>query len=705
MATQRGRIGTSWKVGLAPFLLLGGSALGLAQAAPLLADPPVSADPEQRAVVKAVVARSDSKAWLIAARGVLEKGDLDGAEALVAEAEKAQSRFSVWYLVPWADSPAKVRRDIQSARSNKEFPVFRPANSKQAQAAKPPLKRPLPSGVSDQNPVAKQIEKEARNSQPLAKAVPLLATGSAVKRQEKPPAATKAAGPPSSDKSGGAPQTIPTLSEGRAFLQRGRQLLRKNELEGAEFFCQKAALAQGWTWFEDTPAKLRGDVEKAHAERNRKKADALLAEAHDRLAKGAFQEARNLALLANRMHGPYSFWDKSERPQDVLNEINRVEARRVATRVLAGTVPRSEPVAQAARQVVHTAKSEPPPPKPRSSELKKQAEEPKDPPLPVLPEPPKTALVEDPPLPQQPSQPPVLPPPIVAAPAKSERTVPPPVLPEPPKTSVVERPPLLQQPGPPPVLPPPAVVAAPAKSELTFPPPEIATAAPPSHPPSEENSAMPGSDSIGEKKVAEANPIPSPAVSGDSLARAPDQGQPPNDNRPFPTKDQPAKEPNEPNAHGTQGTVVEESDSSPAPENNSTRDWPLQALLLMALGTTILFGSRFWPRAAKFLNALLRLIIVRKEAAVPSRDLPETETAAQNPKLRIGVIVDGTEALRQESPSLLPTYEDVVTPSPCLMNCANSWEVDSSHPDGIKPIDAGGRSFVVQVSAASGRDG
>src|ERR1700676_4165538 len=68
------------------------------------------------ATIKPSVAVSDGKALLRAARAALERGDLDRAETLTAEAEKAPRQFAAWKN--WsAETPAKLWRAIQAARS------------------------------------------------------------------------------------------------------------------------------------------------------------------------------------------------------------------------------------------------------------------------------------------------------------------------------------------------------------------------------------------------------------------------------------------------------------------------------------------------------------------------------------------------------------------------------------------------------------
>src|SRR5262249_37642639 len=57
----------------------------------------------------------DGKTMLSSGRIALQAGDLDAAETWAAQAEKASSTMPTW-LQPWSDSPAKLRRDIQTAR-------------------------------------------------------------------------------------------------------------------------------------------------------------------------------------------------------------------------------------------------------------------------------------------------------------------------------------------------------------------------------------------------------------------------------------------------------------------------------------------------------------------------------------------------------------------------------------------------------------
>ncbi len=236
MASQGGRIGASWKAGSAALLLLLLTDLGRAQTAPCVCTN--TTNHSEPKIVRPVVARSDPKACLMAAHASLVNGDLDGAEALVVEAEKAQPGAATWtYLLPWTDSPAKVRRDIQTARANRAWPIFRPAKEAHAKATLPP---PVVN-------VAKcdvcHPEVQYRSSQTAAAAAPLPpAAGLKEKRKivatAEPPELPK----PQTVVSAETPVRAPALHEGRTYVKWGRELLHKDDLQGAEIYCRKAAL-------------------------------------------------------------------------------------------------------------------------------------------------------------------------------------------------------------------------------------------------------------------------------------------------------------------------------------------------------------------------------------------------------------------------------------------------------------------------------
>lgn len=119
----------------------------------------------------------------------------------------------------------------------------------------------------------------------------------------------------------------PAKSDPRALLQKGRSLLRDNKLDEAEKLCALAAGVPNTRWglFEDSPEKLRAEIQKLRTRRDRDESVRLLTEARKLFAQGRHQEAKNLAWRAQQLHGAYSVWDVGDRPQRLLAEIERAE--------------------------------------------------------------------------------------------------------------------------------------------------------------------------------------------------------------------------------------------------------------------------------------------------------------------------------------------------------------------------------------------
>lgn len=117
----------------------------------------------------------------------------------------------------------------------------------------------------------------------------------------------------------------PTKPDARALLQKGRTMLRDNKLEEAEKLCAQAGGVRHVSWglFEDSPEKLRGDIQKQRSRRDREESSRLLIEARKLLAQGRHEEAKNMAWRAQQLHGPYSVWDTGDRPQRLLAEIDK----------------------------------------------------------------------------------------------------------------------------------------------------------------------------------------------------------------------------------------------------------------------------------------------------------------------------------------------------------------------------------------------
>src|SRR5262249_24570096 len=86
---------------------------------------------------------ADAQDFLTAARSALSKGDLDQAEHLAHEADKASSAWTMWSLR--GDSPAKVLKDVLAERTKQAAPKpLTPPNEVAQTKTAPAVKTPSP---------------------------------------------------------------------------------------------------------------------------------------------------------------------------------------------------------------------------------------------------------------------------------------------------------------------------------------------------------------------------------------------------------------------------------------------------------------------------------------------------------------------------------------------------------------------------------
>ncbi len=354
------------------------------------------------------------------------------------------------------------------------------------------------------------------------------------------------------------------------------------------------------------------------------------------------------------MHGPYSFWDKSERPKELLDEINRMESR-----VLARTVARNDIVAKAPAPppVVQVVKAQPTPVKRAPSLPANAPEEPWE--FPTIAE---------------------------SAPTQA------------PQAPAVEPPPLLATaPAPPPPLPAPPDAAAPTKSEMPWPPPQLAAAPPPPAPPA--TPIATGENSSADKMIADSNAPAAPILDVAQVARPVEQTTSAPRGEPSPLPGPQANVANQTGVADVKG-ATEESESPP-PEVDSAGHWPLGVLLLTAVATPLLFNMRFWRGAAGVASVFVGNFRARSSTSEVPHDSSRTSRLSGNSRWPVGVEVRGSATPFPIVDSVVDShiYENVVAAGPCLTNCVNTWEIDNSHAEGFKPIYPGRLAFVVHVSA------
>jgi len=300
------------------------------------------------------VTSNDPKVLLSAAREAYNRGDLDTAERLAKQADQSSTLWGSMAHLPWSDTPSKVLRDVSTARAQKvvasapakdapkdtstSFTALKtfvgkndttPAtgtdklqpgvdNTEKARQLLKQARQALQAGNAAQ---AKQFADQANNLKPelswwedtpdkvLAEVHDLEA--------KKQPAVASTSGP-----------DMNNSSDPRQMLKQARDLYTAGKLEEAQSLAMKAnAKPTHWGLFEDSPDKLMLDVRKAQLKRDQEESVHALAEARKLFEQGNLTEAERFAHRAERLHGPYGFWDLGDRPQKLLAEIETSKAK------------------------------------------------------------------------------------------------------------------------------------------------------------------------------------------------------------------------------------------------------------------------------------------------------------------------------------------------------------------------------------------
>jgi type II secretory pathway component GspD/PulD (secretin)/tetratricopeptide (TPR) repeat protein len=248
--------------------------------------------------------REDAGALLTLARAAVTRSDLDRAEALAKASKKIEPIYAVHL---WGDSPSNVLHDVQVARDKKM--------AADKEAAKKPV-------------VAKQPPPPKDNPTPT---VPPKETVAANKPDVVPPP------PPAPD----AAKVTQATEQARQLLMQGRKSLKDGQLDKAEECAHKADGLKpnlGW-WEDDTPAKLLADVQAARtAKAGTAKADAktpaadpraLLRDAHKAFDDGKLDEAIALAQRAKAAPGAKDCWGlfDFDTPDKLVTEVNKARAK------------------------------------------------------------------------------------------------------------------------------------------------------------------------------------------------------------------------------------------------------------------------------------------------------------------------------------------------------------------------------------------
>jgi type II secretory pathway component GspD/PulD (secretin) len=291
--------------------------------------------------------RGDAKSLLASGRAALQANDLASAEAMAAQAEKASSLMPSW-LQPWNDSPSKLRRDIQAARNRQQQAMLPPKTEPAKDSSWMPGLGKLfgssdkPKDASDRRVdemMARQIVKDGfvfLEANDMEKAKFLAIKAKEMNATWNPNEQTpdmllheiqrRTGGPaimPVTAKS--APtETLPDSNDPRVLIKQGRSLMAQKKYDEADKVCTKAAsLKARYGLFEDTPDKLRRDLQRARTSHERDESPKVMAEARKLFAAGQIDDAEKLAFKAKQMHGPYGVFDFGDRPDKLLEDIQR----------------------------------------------------------------------------------------------------------------------------------------------------------------------------------------------------------------------------------------------------------------------------------------------------------------------------------------------------------------------------------------------
>ncbi len=260
-------------------------------------------DSPRKVLADVAKTREDAAALLTLARTALGHGEFDRAEKLAKASKSAEPIYSVHL---WGDSPSNVLHDVQVAREKKVAADKKSATEKKVASDKP-----------DKTTVAKLPDppKDGDSAKPP------------VKKAEIPTP------PPAPDNA----KLTQVTEQARQLLKDGRKALKDGQIEKAEDCGRKADALKpnlGW-WEDDTPAKLLADVQAAKtAKVATAKADtkttpadprALLRDAHKALDEGRYDEAMTLAQKAKVAPGAKDAWGlfDFDTPDKLINEVNK----------------------------------------------------------------------------------------------------------------------------------------------------------------------------------------------------------------------------------------------------------------------------------------------------------------------------------------------------------------------------------------------
>jgi type II secretory pathway component GspD/PulD (secretin) len=240
-----------------------------------------------------LIIKGDTKAIVSAGRRALQEGDLDRAEGL---ARSAQHASGGWGVRLFGDSPAKLLKDIDNARSR---------------AMRDPHNLPVPNGTEiAPSRAARMLLEQGRQA---------LQQGNLEQASEY---ASQADG-----MHGEFHWWEDNPGKLKADIQRQWERSKRhgNAPDGkpdgsSRLITNSPAVAV------DTDKKKRREAEAAQ----------LLADARDLFRRGKYDLARAKASRAEQVHGPYSVWEINDRPSKLIDQIDAAQTAQAKSKGGAG---------------------------------------------------------------------------------------------------------------------------------------------------------------------------------------------------------------------------------------------------------------------------------------------------------------------------------------------------------------------------------
>ncbi|MSR30090.1 MAG: hypothetical protein EXR99_01165 [Gemmataceae bacterium] len=301
--------------------------------------------------------KQDPKALLGLARKAYSDEELVKAESLAHAAEKASAP---WTFAFSSDSPAKLLKEMQSGKEKTEsnpvvkepapssgtsFKDYLPSWNPLAKTSGKPTPAP---GVKKETSVnateeARGLMRDARkalNAGNQEQAKKLNDQAKTLKPslnwwEDNPEriqsdilrAESKTVGTVSQETPG---KPAKEQDDPRVLLRNGRKMMTESKLDEATrlMLRAKAVTNAKWGLFEDTPEKLRSDIERAQAKKDKDESARVLLEARKMFEDADFDSATKAAYRAQQLHGPYNIWDFGDRPQKLIVEIEAAKLRK-----------------------------------------------------------------------------------------------------------------------------------------------------------------------------------------------------------------------------------------------------------------------------------------------------------------------------------------------------------------------------------------